>query len=164
MQRDDLSDDEGRGRLELRLLRKCGDGVERSHYCSLVLQSAACNYCRWCASVGSACDQAGGYQWEPLETHQHDESRHARQGMPVKMGSPVALVACDHGKRGTVIPVGHGDAGRGGGCDRRGNAGHYLERHACLMQSFCLLAPASEDERVSALQSCNVQPASCPIN
>lgn len=164
MQRDDLSDDEGRGRLELRLPRKRADGTERSDHRSLVLQRAACNYCRWCASVGSARDQAGGDQREPLQTHQHDQGRHPRECVPVEMGPTVALVAGDYGKRGTVVPIGHGDAGRGGDSDRRGYAGHYLEWHTCLMQGFRLLAPASEDERVSALQSRNMQPRSCSID
>lgn len=80
------------------------------------------------------------------------------------MGPTVPLVAGHYGKRGTVVAMGHGDAGRGGDCDRRGYAGDYLERHTCLMQGFRLLAPTSEDERVSALQSRNAQPRSCSID
>ena len=54
--------------------------------------------------------------------------------------------------RAREAPLGHRDAGVGGGGDAGGDAGHDLEGDALRPQRECLLAAASEDERVAALQ------------
>ena len=77
-----------------------------------------------------------------------------RQGLPV--GLPVdgmAAVAGHHGERGRQAPVGDRHPGVGGHRDRRGDAGHHLERHAGGLEGQGLLPAPSEHEGVAALQA-----------
>ena len=145
------ADDDRRGRLERRP-RRAPPSVVRTVRCSGRVPHRT-------AATGVSRGQPAGHQARRDRAarghaHQHDD-RAADPGDRVPVGvlrGPRVLVAGDDGERRRQAAVGHGDAGVGGHRDRRGDAGHDLERHAGREQRGGLLAAAGEHERVAALE------------
>ena len=65
----------------------------------------------------------------------------------------VDLVAGDEGDHRGVLAMRERHAGVGRDAQRRGDAGHDLERNAGVGQRFGLFAAAAEDERIAALRA-----------
>ncbi len=88
------------------------------------------------------------------DAHEHDDrAAHAGECFPVGLvlvAEPAVTGDDGDARRHPALRDRHPCGGRCG--DRRGDAGHDLERHARGLQRECLLAAASEEERVAALQ------------
>ncbi len=118
---------------------------------------------RWLGGIAPRGSKALGDQWQVLYAHVEDErSREARQRLPVehRLRLGRVLVPGHESDRGGVVAVGDGDSGVGRRGDPGSHPGHDLEIDACASERLRLLAAATEDERVAALEPDDASPLS----
>ena len=87
------------------------------------------------------------------EAHvEHQRLAVADQLGPVQIDAAILELAGDELHALRVIAVRERDAGISGAAVRSGDAGHDLERYLRVGELFDLLAAATEDERITALE------------
>ena len=111
-----------------------------------------------CVGVHPGGDQPGGDRWTRRRTHQHDEGAGGpSQRVPIIVA--LDAVAADDGHLGAEPSLRDGDSGqrRCGQCRR--HPGHDLDVEARLARRPHLLDAATEDERITTLESDDPAPS-----
>ncbi len=132
-----------------------GQGLRRRHHGALAGVRPSFDRGRGVGGVAAGGDQLLGDPRQVLHAHVEDErSGEGGERRPVdrRLGLLRVLVAGDEGDGARVVAVGDRDAGVGGSGDPGGDPGDDLEGDAGVAQRLRLLAAATEDERVAALQ------------
>ena len=156
-----LAEDDGCGRLQPALLNQPRQRRESAGDGLLIRPRAPTHHDGRRLRRTPARHDLRGNLSERRQSHEDHQRLSTPNLVPINV---LYIVPSDEGDHRSMIAVRERYAGVGGNPQRRGNTRHHFERNACVGERFGFLAPASENERISALEPHDSEAAPRTVN